>query len=570
MTRPGEVKAVAERHRPLLAPWGWAAGAFAVAAAGSRLPGFDYVWLTLAAGGFAAGRTWWQMRNRKYGMRRALKICAWGTAWVLVASRLSPLPVGPGGFERFTQSVMLLALIAGTLRASAPLLFRSRFTHDTPRQVRGAVTPAAAGPPRPGGTALMRLAPEPAVDGEPAYPGPVHAAPQPPAPRAGRPAPRPQPLRPAQPDPLCDAIAGVLDDFTIDATVTGLTRGPSVLRYEIEIGPGVKVEAVLKLEKNIAYAVKDNRLVMLAPVPGKSAIGVELPRPDRQIVHLARILDSPPARRNDHPMLVGLGADIEGNPVLANLAKMPHMLVAGATGSGKSTCIHGLITSILSRATPDQVHMLLIDPKRVELAAYTGIPHLIRPIITDPAAAAAALRWLCSEMDRRYDDLAAARVRNIDEYNTAVTGGRIHADLMPYLLAIVDELADLMIVAGADADDGTPGVETSVVRLSQLSRACGIHLVLATQRPSVDVVTGLIKANIPSRLAFETSSQIDSRVILDLGGAELLTGQGDALFKPAGTTHSVRLQGAYVSQTEITETVAACKAVVPLRAAREN
>jgi len=353
------------------------------------------------------------------------------------------------------------------------------------------------------------------------------------------------------------ALEAALASHGVETRVTGMEVGPTVTRYELQLGRGVKVSRVTSLHKDIAYAMASADVRILAPIPGRSAIGIEVPNADRHLVALGDILASRTAAEAEHPLEVALGQDISGRSVMANLANMPHVLIAGATGAGKSSCINSIISSLLMRSTPDQVRMILVDPKRVELGQYDRLPHLLTQVVTNPKKAANALSWAVKEMERRYDVLSEVGFRDITGYNEAYDEGRLAGDLneerqyerMPFIVVVVDELNDLMMVAARD-------VEESITRLAQMARAVGVHLVIATQRPSVNVITGVIKANIPSRMAFAVSSLADSRVILDQPGAERLVGKGDMLLLGANSSVPTRIQGCWVSEPEIHQIVA--------------
>jgi S-DNA-T family DNA segregation ATPase FtsK/SpoIIIE len=379
-----------------------------------------------------------------------------------------------------------------------------------------------------------------------------------------------RPVDPRRLDETQRVLERTLEQFDVDAKVPRYTRGPTVTRYEVELGPATKVARVIGLSHDIAYALASPDVRIIAPIPGKSAIGIEVPNRDRELVTLGDILGR---TKNDqrHPLTVALGKDIGGEPVLANLAEMPHVLIAGSTGSGKSVCLNVLVTSLLMRNPPDEVRLILIDPKRVELTSYENVPHLITPVVTHPKRASEALAWAVREMELRLETLAIAGVRNIAAYNKGAKEGTLpplpsagldddgrpdgtqQRPTLPYIVLVIDELSDLMMVAPRDVED-------AICRIAQMARAVGIHLVVATQRPSVDVVTGLIKANIPSRIAFMVASAQDSRVILDAGGADKLVGHGDMLYLPGGTSKPRRIQGAFITEKEVEAVVAYCKA----------
>ena len=564
MTEPaafGEARAVVKHHHSVFMVIFWIVATILAAFVAHRLPGHAQIIAVLLA---VIGTGIWTVRAQRgkaghlpAGLRWAL-----GSLWFTVATIVGPLALDGFLFAVFipgaaVSSLTYLHKYHQQKAAAHPAATRAGVLYDK------VDLPWSAG--EPGEAAPMPVHVE--VEDTTPYATPLLTEPADEAAAVPYTVPGATALKPGDPpraydaarDPNRTAIDGVFQQFKVNAQVASVTRGPTVTRYEAEVGPGTKIEEITRLAKNIAYAVKTANVLIEAPVEGMSAVGIQVPNKERDIVALRDVITSAAAVKDKHPMIVGLGKDIQGRSVIANLAKMPHMLVAGATGAGKSMCINALIISVLIRALPIDVRMILIDPKRVELAAYRGIPHLLTQIITSPKKAAEALDWVCGEMDRRYDEFEKYGVKDIDSYNRTVEVHRLtrsNGDVpqkLPYLLVIVDELADLMMVAPRDVED-------AIVRITQLARACGIHLVVATQRPSVDVVTGLIKANIPSRLSFATSSLTDSRVILDQPGAEKLVGQGDALFLPMGASKPVRLQGAFVSEKDIRGVVAQCVA----------
>jgi S-DNA-T family DNA segregation ATPase FtsK/SpoIIIE len=347
-------------------------------------------------------------------------------------------------------------------------------------------------------------------------------------------------------------LEATLESFGVRAKVLDVARGPAVTRYELQPDVGVKVSRIVSLTDDIALALAAKDIRMEAPIPGKAAIGIEVPNNEVSVVTLREVLETQPFQESAAKLTIAFGRDISGQPIVGNLARMPHLLVAGATGSGKSVCINGIITSLLYKAKPDEVKFLMIDPKMVELNVYNGIPHLLAPVVTDPRRASLALKKIVVEMEKRYEKFSKSATRNIEGYNALMLSGNNPDAVLPYIVVIVDELADLMMVAAGDVED-------AICRLAQMARASGIHLIIATQRPSVDVITGVIKANIPSRIAFGVSSQVDSRTILDMVGAEKLLGRGDMLFLPMGASKPIRVQGAFLSDGEVEAVVGYCR-----------
>lgn len=360
------------------------------------------------------------------------------------------------------------------------------------------------------------------------------------------------PQRPKDEPDQRDLVVATLESFGIQTKVVSVSRGPVITRYELEPPPGIKVSRIVGLTDDISLSLATAGVRVEAPVPGKSVVGIEVPNKERGTVHLREVLEAKEFQRSPSPVTIALGKDVAGKPVVTSMDKLPHLLIAGATGSGKSVCINTIIASLLFKASHEELKLLLVDPKRVELSGYEGIPHLFCPVVTDPKKAATALRWMVGEMEKRYQQFATVGVRNIDGYNERARRDR-ELEFLPRMVVIVDELADLMLVAGAE-------VEEAICRLAQMARAAGIYLIIATQRPSVDVITGLIKANIPSRIAFAVSSQIDSRTILDMAGAERLLGKGDMLFHPVGASKPLRVQGAFISDQEVEDLIAHWKA----------
>lgn len=498
----------------------------------------------------AAGGLWW-WRNRHWANDSHLIVWCVVTGWTLAVAQAGPL-----AWHMIPQAILWLAALALTGAA--------RFAPNAGADEDGAAGPtvwtAEVIPSEPQETYSP-----PVIPSEPGETAEPDAAPIPQAPGTGA-LQTGGTVRDAAPDAdrVQAALGDVLREFGVSARMAGYSRGAATTCHYIELGPKVLVSAVTKLAPNFAYAARTKDLEILPVVPGRSAIGARVPNADRDVVLLGDILNSPTAAAiGSHPLVAALGKDdATSDEVLIVLSELPHLLIAGATGGGKSISVHDVITSILTRATPDQVRMILIDPKRVELMIYAGIPHLLTPIITSPTKAAEWLAWVVGEMDRRYDLLNAHGFRHIDDFNEAAGKGLLAGEdgeelqPCPYLLVVIDELADLMMVAPRDVED-------TIVRITQIARAAGIHLVAATQRPSVNVVTGLIKANMPARLALATSSGKDSEVILDRRGAEKLLGRGDALFLPMGASHPIRLQMAYVSEAEIREIVSQVKRSAP-------